>query len=127
MTFVLHAIIFGSNVVIAASAALMLPHLLSTLSDASAPVIGGIVFLLGAVFHLVFAQAEQRRVTRHQIGALHAAQNTLADHVHYVQEEASDLKGRVETLNEEGERRVKEVVGTSYGFAKRPVLGSIGG
>ena len=27
-----------------------------------------------------------------------------------VREEASDLKGRVETLNEEGERRVKEVV-----------------
>lgn len=110
MTVILHTVIIASNVVVASSVALLLPQLVAWLTPQQAPLLGAVLFLLGALCHVIFVVAEARRATRTEIRDLKRAHKHLEMDLSEVSGLSNDLRRGLEGADQLSQERVEEVV-----------------
>ena len=110
MAVFLHAIIIASYLLLATAVALVAPQLVGWLTPALAPLLGGIVFVLASVMHLVFTQSERQRRVAGEMAEVRARQHRLAEDLVVAQTDALQLRQALVNAGEMGERRVSEVV-----------------
>ena len=108
MYLLLHALIAVSYMVIASAAALMLPQYLPNLSPTMPPMIGGIVFVTGALVHFMYVQVERQRHLESELLAIRRAYDHLAKSVDTAHGEADRLREAIAASP--GVERISEVV-----------------
>lgn len=110
MSILLHAVIAASYVLLATALALLLPQSVPWISAEMAPFAGGLVFLAGALLHVVFAQAERHRRTREELNLVRRQAREIAEDLLETQTQALQLRQTMEQAGRAGEQRVSEVV-----------------
>ena len=110
MTILLHALICASYLLVAVATAIVLPEVAEWLPEAASPYIGGLLFLIAAIAHTVFAQSEHQRRLGARVEAMRDGQQRLATALTQAQGEANRLREALDTAGREGEQRVSQVV-----------------
>lgn len=110
MPILLHAIIAASYFLLATALALLLPQSVPWMTVETAPFAGGIVFLAGALLHVVFAQAERHRRTMSELSLVRRQAREIAGDLLDTQTQALQLRQTMEQAGRAGEQRVSEVV-----------------
>ena len=108
MYLLLHALIAVSYLVIASATALMLPQYLPTMPPTMPAMIGGIVFVTGALVHFMYVQVERQRHLESELLAVRRAYDHLAKSVDSAHGEADRLREAIAASP--GAERISEVV-----------------
>ena len=110
MPILLHAIIAASYFLLATALALLLPQSVPWMTAEMAPMAGGLVFLAGALLHVVFAQSERNRRTLAELHLVRRQAREIAEDLLDTKTQALQLRQTMEQAGRAGEQRVSEVV-----------------
>ncbi|MBO6781710.1 MAG: EAL domain-containing protein, partial [Alphaproteobacteria bacterium] len=110
MPLILHAIIAASYFVFASAIALLAPVYVSFVTQATAPFVGGIVFLACVFAQYVFAQSERNRRMAEEMNLVRRQTREIAEDLLNTQTQALQMRQALEQVGKAGEQRVSQMV-----------------